>query len=115
MHRFFICDATTYDNVRNTLDSAWGHPKTVGGVFTSTCTPVRALMPKDLFGRVYIAMAEECAAWPEVSALLIPNMANGKVQEILEFTWRSLLPLPRLLCRLCLSVQLLLSMSQLCR
>lgn len=79
-HRYFAADETTYEQVRATLDAAWGLPDGSG---TVTCLrPASDNAPRDGFGRVVVGVLPEWCAWEPAATLLPQLLASGAVQEI---------------------------------
>jgi hypothetical protein len=78
MRYFRTADAVLYEQVRLGLDAAWGHPS--GG--TVTCIDPAAVAPRDLQGRILLAVRPEFAEFPAAAAILPGLLASGAVEEI---------------------------------
>lgn len=79
--RYFRCESgdALYEQVRTTLDAAWGKPNDRGSV---TCIEPAATAPRDAQGRIVLAVREEFCAYSVASDLLPGLLANGDVSEI---------------------------------
>lgn len=82
--RYFRATEQVYEQVRLTLDAAWGHP----GPVAVTCFEPAATAPRDSKGRVLLAVNEEFCSWEAVAAVLPGLLASGEVEEIDETTYR---------------------------
>jgi len=80
--RFFRCLAgdAAYEQVRSSLDVAWGHPTPSG--LTVTCIEPAATAPRDGQGRIVLAVQDEFVAFPAAVDALPDLLANGVVEEI---------------------------------
>lgn len=85
-HRFFRADETTYESVRNTLDTAWGLPNSLG---TETCITPANVAPRDAQGLVVIAVPAEFCSFPVADEMLPLLLSGGGIQEITEAEYRS--------------------------
>ena len=89
--RFFRTpDASIYESIRQQLDAAWGHPTPDGK--TATCFDPVAVAPKDVSGRVLLAVKNEFCSYEAVAAVLPQLLASGAVEEISEAEYRAALP-----------------------
>ena len=78
MQRYFRSTDAVYEQVRLTLDAAWGHPR--GG--TVTCIEPAATAPRDQQGQVLLAVEEAFAEYPTAADMLPQLLASGAVEEI---------------------------------
>ena len=90
--RYFRCLAgdESYEQVRLTLDAAWGHPN--AETKTVTCFDPAAVAPRDAQGRIVLAVNDEFVAYPAAAEMLPQLLASGAVEEITEEAYRSALP-----------------------
>jgi hypothetical protein len=86
--RFFRSTDTVYEQVRLTLDQAWGHPKP--GV--QTCIEPAATAPHDSQDRVVLAVDQSFCELPVASDMLPQLLSSGSVEEIDEATYMAALP-----------------------
>ncbi|MFM8735389.1 MAG: hypothetical protein ACKOC8_09365 [Pirellulales bacterium] len=89
--RFFRGSPAIYEQVRQSLDSAWGNPSENG---TVTCIEPEATAPHDNQGRVLLGVNNEFCEFPAVAEILPQLLASGAVEEISEATYRASLPQP---------------------
>lgn len=75
---FRTVDAALYEQVRLSLDAAWGHPS--GG--TVTCIDPAAVAPRDAQGRILLAVKPEFTEFQAAAAMLPQLLASGAVEEI---------------------------------
>jgi hypothetical protein len=80
MRYFRTANAEVYEGIRAQLDVAWGHPTPDGK--TLTCIEPAATAPRDLQGRILLAVKEEFATWDPAATLLPQILASGVVEEI---------------------------------
>jgi hypothetical protein len=79
-HRYFAADEQTYEQVRTTLDTAWGLPDSNG---TTTCLrPAADNAPRDNAGRVVVGVLTSWCEWEPAATLLPQLLASGAVSEI---------------------------------
>lgn len=78
--RYFRASEEVYEQVRATLDAAWGHP----GPVAVTCFEPAATAPRDADGRVLLAVNAEFCEYEAVAAVLPGLLASGAVEEIAE-------------------------------
>jgi hypothetical protein len=85
--RYFRCLAgdAAYEQVRASLDAAWGHPTPSG--LTVTCIEPAATAPRDGQGRIVLAVNDEFAEFQAAAAVLPDLLGSGAVQEISESTY----------------------------
>lgn len=83
-----INDDALYEQIRLSLDSAWGHTAPI------TCVDPTAVAPRDLQGRILLAVRPEFVAFDAVSSLLPDLLASGAVQQIDETTYSQSLQRP---------------------
>lgn len=84
--RFFRSTDAVYEQVRATLDAAWGLPNDLG---TTTCIEPASTAPHDSQGRVLLAVDEEFCEYPVAVAMLPQLLASGAVEEIDAATYRA--------------------------
>ena len=78
--RYFRASESVYEQVRATLDAAWGHP----GPVAVTCIEPAATAPRDAEGRVLLAVNAEFCEYTTASELLPGLLASGAGEEISE-------------------------------
>jgi hypothetical protein len=78
--RFFAASESVYENARAILDAAWGHPTADG--MTITCIDPAAVAPRDLQGRIVLAVNDEFCAYSVAAEVLPQLLASGAVEEI---------------------------------
>jgi len=89
MNRFFrITSAAMYDQVRLSLDTAWGH------VAPETCVDPAAVAPVDVSGNILLAVRQEFCEFAAVAQMLPQLLASGVVEEIDEQTYRTSIAAP---------------------
>jgi len=77
--RMFRSSAAVYEQVRASLDAAWGLPNGLG---TATCIEPADTAPRDGQGRVVLAVHDSFCEFPAVAELLPQLLASGAVEEI---------------------------------
>jgi len=82
--RYFRATESVYEQVRATLDSAWGHP----GPVAVTCIEPATTAPRDAAGRVLLAVNAAFCEYAAASELLLGLLAAGEVDEIEEADYR---------------------------
>jgi hypothetical protein len=89
--KFYRCLAgdAAYEQVRSSLDDAWGHPTPSG--LTVTCIEPAATAPRDGQGRIVVAVHDQFAEFPAAAAMLPDVLASGAVEEISEATYTAAL------------------------
>lgn len=92
--RYFRCEAgdSLYEQVRSTLDAAWGHPTPDGRI--ATCIEPAATAPRDTQGRVLLAVDDAFCAYSVAVDLLPQLIASGAVSEIDAETYFGTQPSP---------------------
>lgn len=90
--RYFRSTAAIYEQIRATLDAAWGYPN--AATKTDTAIPPAAELPIDEQGRVYLAVSAEYCDYILPSQLLPQLLASGAVEEISEDTYRASIQQP---------------------
>lgn len=93
--RCFRCLAgdAVYEQIRLTLDSAWGHPNLETG--TVTCIDPAGVAPKDNEGRIMLATKEEFCGYSVANEMLPALLSDGVIEEItLQEYLASLVPPP---------------------
>lgn len=90
--RFFRCLAgdEVYEQIRLTLDAAWGHPNEA--TKTLTCVDRAEVAPRDTQGRIMLATNEEFCGYTVAGELLDNVLAVGAIEEIDEATYLQELP-----------------------
>lgn len=86
--RFFRSDETTYEAVRLSLDSQWGHPSNIA----TTCFEPAATAPKDSRGRVLLAVLPQFCELAAVAEALPQLLASGAVEEISQAEYVASIP-----------------------
>jgi hypothetical protein len=77
MNRYYrIADDQLYEQVRLSLDAAWGHEP------PTTCVDPAAVAPRDSQRRILLAVRPEFVAFDAVAAMLPQLLASGAVEEI---------------------------------
>lgn len=89
--RYFRSTDAVYEDVRATLDAAWGLPNDLG---TATCIEPAATAPRDGHGYLLLAVAEEFCSYSVAVDLLPQLLASGAVEEIDEAAYWASLPQP---------------------
>lgn len=89
--RFFRSQPAVYEQVRVSLDAAWGHPSPNG---TRTCIEPEPTAPHDAQGRVLLAVRNEFCSFSAAAEMLPQLLSIGAVEEISEATYRAALPQP---------------------
>jgi len=93
--RFFATpSADLYEQTRLSLDSAWGLPNDKG---TVTCINPEAVAPRDIQGRVLLAVADEWCDWEPAATILPQLLASGAVVEIDRAAYHAAITDPDLL------------------
>ena len=85
--RFFRASETVYEQVRATLDAAWGNP----GDNAITCFEPAATAPRDAAGSVVLAVADEFCGYAAAAAMLPILLESGAVEEIDEAAYTAAL------------------------
>lgn len=82
--KFFRCLAgdSAYEQARIALDAAWGHPN--AATKTLTCIAEAAVAPRDLQGRIVLAVNDEFLGYSLASELLPQLLESGAVEQIDE-------------------------------
>jgi hypothetical protein len=75
-----------YEGIRLQLDAAWGHPSPNG---TITCIEPAATAPRDIEGRIVLAVHDDFATWEPAASMLPGLIQQGLVAEIDEATYRA--------------------------
>lgn len=79
MKYYVAKDRSLYEQVRLSLDSAWGLPNDKG---TDTCIAPAAVAPVDQDGNLLLAVSESFLAYEEVAAILPGLIESGAVEEV---------------------------------
>lgn len=85
-----VKSAEIYEHARLGLDNEFGHPR--GG--TITCIPPVSEARQDATGRPLVALLNEHAAWPEVSAAIADFVGMGLAEFIDRAAWDAAAPEP---------------------
>lgn len=90
--RYFRCLAgdEAYEQIRATLDVAWGHPNAV--TKTTTCIDPAAVAPRDTQGRVMLATFEAFCEYAASEQMLASVLSSGVIEEIDAATYLQELP-----------------------
>lgn len=90
--RFFRCLAgdEVYEQIRATLDAAWGHPN--AETKTVTCIDPSSVAPRDTQGRIMLATSEAFCEYEAAAQMLPQLLDNGMIEEIDEATYLQELP-----------------------
>lgn len=86
--RFFRASESVYEQVRSTLDAAWGLPSHG----QQTCIDPAAVALKDAGGMCLLAVFSEFCNYSVAVDLLPQLLASGAVEEIDAATYAALLP-----------------------
>jgi len=90
--RYFRCLAgdEAYEQIRQTLDSVWGHPNPE--TKTVTCIDPAAVAPRDTQGRIMLATSEAFCEYDAASQMLTSVLSSGVIEEIDAATYLQELP-----------------------
>jgi len=90
--RFFRCLAgdEAYEQIRTTLDAAWGHPNAETN--TLTCIDPAAVAPRDTQGRIMLATSEAFCEYEAAAQMLPLLISGGTIEEIDAATYLQELP-----------------------
>jgi len=90
--RYFRCLAgdEAYEQIRLTLDAAWGHPN--AETKTVTCIDPAAVAPRDTQGRIMLATNEAFCEYAASEQMLASVLSSGVIEEIDEATYSADLP-----------------------
>jgi hypothetical protein len=90
--RYFRCLAgdETYEQIRLTLDVAWGHPNAV--TKTTTCIDPASVAPRDTQGRIMLAILEAFCEYEAAAQMLPLLISGGTIEEIDAATYLQELP-----------------------
>ena len=88
--RYFRSTPAVYEQVRSTLDAAWGYPN--AETKTLTAIPPAGELPSDDQGRVYLAISAEYCDFILPSEMLPELLASGAVEEIDAAAYAAVLP-----------------------
>jgi hypothetical protein len=84
---FRTASDAVYEQVRLTLDAAWGHPNEA--TKTVTCIDPAAVASRDPQGRIVLAVDDAFCEYSVAVDLLPQLLASGVVEEIDAATYRS--------------------------
>jgi hypothetical protein len=85
--RYFRATEDTYEQIRITLDDAWGLPDQATA--TATCLPPAQQATKDTQGRCVVAVPEAFCSFTVAVDLLPDLLASGAVAEIDAATYQA--------------------------
>jgi len=85
--RYFRATEDTYEQIRMTLDNAWGLPDEATA--TATCLPPADQSTKDAQGRCVVAVPEAFCSFTVAVDLLPDLLASGAVAEIDAATYQA--------------------------
>ena len=90
--RYFRCLAgdEAYEQIRATLDVAWGHPNAV--TKTLTCIDQASVAPRDTQGRIMLATSEAFCEYEAAAQMLPLLISGGTIEEIDAATYLQELP-----------------------
>jgi len=90
--RYFRCltGDEAYEQIRLTLDAAWGHPNSE--TKTVTCIDPASVAPRDAQGRIMLATSEAFCEYDAASQMLTSVLSSGVIEEIDEATYLADLP-----------------------
>lgn len=92
MSRYFRSTPSVYEQVRATLDAAWGYPNEQ--TKTLTAIPPVGELPADQQGRVYLEISAAYCEYVLPSQMLTELLASGAVEEVTEQDYAALFPSP---------------------
>lgn len=92
MIRYFRSTDAVLEQVRLSLDSAWGFPD--AGTKTSTALDPASTSPHDEQGRVYVVVSAAYCEYIMPSQMLPELLASGVVEEIDNAEYERVFPLP---------------------
>lgn len=85
-HRFFVAASDAIcEQVRGTLDAAWGHPNDQA----ETCFLPASKLPHDASGRPLLAVDAPFCEYEAVQAMLPQLLASGAVQELTRSQYKT--------------------------
>lgn len=85
---FRTSDAALYEQVRLSLDAAWGHQP------PTTCIDPADVAPRDSVGRIMLAVRPEFCEYEAAASMLPQLLASGAVEEIDAATYQAALQEP---------------------
>jgi len=90
--RYFRCLAgdEVYEQIRATLDAAWGHPDTQTN--TLTCFDPAQNAPRDTQGRIMLATSQAFCEYAASEQMLASVLSGGVIEEIDAATYLQELP-----------------------
>ena len=90
--RCFRCVAgdEAYEQIRQTLDSVWGHPN--AETKTVTCIDPADVAPRDTQGRIMLATSEAFCEYAASAQMLASVLSSGVIEEIDAATYLQELP-----------------------
>jgi hypothetical protein len=88
--RYFRSAKDTYEQIRMTLDDAWGLPDEATA--TATCLPPAEQATKDAQGRCVVAVPEAFCSFTVAVDLLPDLLASGAVEEVTREQYLASLP-----------------------
>ena len=88
--RYFRANEAVYEAMRSDLDAAWGMPNP--GTVTCFIPAADPTVPRDLQGRVYLAVHAEWCGWIPVIDMLPEMIASGVIEEVDRQDYLSAMP-----------------------
>jgi hypothetical protein len=90
--RFFRCLAgdEAYEQIRATLDAAWGHPN--AETKTLTCIDPASVAPRDTQGRIMLATSEAFCEYEKAAQILPALLGSGVIEELDQASYLAALP-----------------------
>lgn len=90
--KYFRCLAgdEVYEQIRQTLDTVWGHPNSE--TKTVTCIDPAAVAPRDTQGRIMLATSEAFCEYEAAAQMLPQLLDSAMIEEIDAATYLQELP-----------------------
>lgn len=90
--RYFRCLAgdEVYEQIRATLDAAWGHPN--ADTKTVTCIDPANVAPRDTQGCIMLATSDSFCEYEAAAQMLPQLLDSGMIEEIDAATYLQELP-----------------------
>jgi hypothetical protein len=92
LNRIFRATDAVLEQVRATLDAAWGYPKPETLTVTSLTPAAEA--QHDSQGRAYVIVSAEYCEYEAVAAMLPSLLASGAVEELTPEQYLAVFPRP---------------------
>lgn len=90
MTRFFRSRPELYEEIRASLDAAWGYPN--AETMTETAIPPSSQLPADSDGFVYLSIAADYCDYILPSQILPGLLASGAVEEVTAAEYAAIFP-----------------------